>query len=77
MLERIHRAGIDIDVGIELLHDHMQPPWNSSNLPKLEGLWPLPSPGHNAARDENVLGHELFSVSIEAPTMELSLTLHL
>ena len=56
VLERIHRAGIDIDVGIELLHDHMQPP-GTKQPTQARGGQALAQRGHNAARDENVLGH--------------------
>ena len=57
VLERIHRAGIDIDVGVELLHDHMQPP-GTKQPTQAGGGQALAQRGHNAARDENMLGHE-------------------
>ena len=59
VLERIHRAGIDIDVGIELLHDHMQSP-RTKESSQAGGGQALAQRGHNATRDKNMLGHGIF-----------------
>ena len=59
VLEGIHRAGIDIDVGIELLHDHMQSP-GAKQPTQAGGGQALAQRGHNATRDKNMLGHGIF-----------------
>ena len=59
VLERVHRAGIDIDVGIELLHDHMQSP-RTKESSQAGGGQALAQRGHNATRDKNMLGHGIF-----------------
>ena len=59
VLKRVHRAGIDVDVGIELLHDHMQSP-RTKESSQAGGGQALAQRGHNATRDKNMLGHGIF-----------------
>ena len=59
MLEGVHRAGIDVDVGIELLHDHMQSP-RSKESTQAGGGQALAQGGDDTTRHKNVLGHGMF-----------------
>ena len=59
MLEGVHRAGIDVDVGVELLHDHMQSP-RSKKPPQAGGGQALAQGGDDTARHKNMLGHGMF-----------------
>ena len=43
VLERVHGARIDVEVGVELLHDDAQARARSADLPRLEAVSPLPS----------------------------------
>ena len=55
VLERIHRAGIDVDVWVELLDDHLQ----AAGLEESSeggGGDALPESGGHSPRDEDVLG---------------------
>ncbi len=56
VLVRAHRAGVDVDVGVELLVRDLQ----AARLEELAdggGGDALAEPGHHPARDEDVLGH--------------------
>ncbi|GLI02810.1 hypothetical protein Pa4123_80880 [Phytohabitans aurantiacus] len=55
VLERIHRARIDIEVGVELLHDNSKPA-RRQKVAKAGGGEALTQRGGNAPRDENVPG---------------------
>ena len=55
VLKRRHGPGIDVDVGIELLHRHAQSALDEQSA-KRSGGDALPQRGHDAAGDEDVLG---------------------
>ena len=55
VLERVHRAGIDVEVRIEFLHRHLQAA-RGQQLPRLDAVRPLPERRNHAAADEEVLG---------------------
>ena len=56
VLERVHRAGVDVDVGVELLHGDAQAP--ALQQPAKRGCrQPLAQRARHSARDEDVFGH--------------------
>ncbi len=55
MLERVHRPGIDVDVGIQFLEGDGEPP-ALEKCPDGGCSEPLAQGGKNAAGDENELG---------------------
>ncbi|CAM3041847.1 hypothetical protein ACSL103130_10620 [Actinomyces slackii] len=55
VLEGVHGAGIDIDVGIELLHDHAQPS-GAQEAPNAGGGQALAQRGDHSPGDEDVTG---------------------
>ena len=59
VLEGIHRAGIDVDVGVELLHHHMQPP-GTKEPSQAGGGQPLTQRRDDTACHKDVLGHGIF-----------------
>ena len=54
VLERVHRAGVDVEVGVELLHRHPQAP-AGEQLPEARGGQALAQRGRDAAGHEDVL----------------------
>ena len=58
VLERVHRPGVDVEVGIELLHRDLQPACRQQ-LSKAAGGQALAERRRNAATDEEVLGRGL------------------
>ena len=57
VLERVHRAGVDVDVRVELLHRDPQPP-ALQQPPERRGGQPLPEARRDASGHEDVLGHD-------------------
>src|SRR5699024_10176506 len=55
MFKRIHRARVNVEVRIQLLHSHRQSP-EDKQLPQRCSCQPLTQGGHNASGDENILG---------------------
>ncbi len=55
VLERVHRAGVDVEVGVELLHGHLQTP-RGQQLSEAGRGQALAERGNDATRDEDVLG---------------------
>ena len=55
VLERVHGAGVDVDVGVELLHDHVQAP-GPQQPAQAGGRQPLSQRGDDAPGDEDVPG---------------------
>ena len=55
VLERVHGAGVDVEVRVEFLHRHVQAP-RGEQLPETGRGQALPERGHDAAADEEVLG---------------------
>src|SRR4029453_208427 len=56
VLEGVHRAGGDVDVGVELLQRDAQAP-GLEEAAERGGGEALPEAGHDAAGHEDVLGH--------------------
>ena len=55
VLERVHRPGIDVEVGVELLHGHPQPA-RAEQATEAGGGEPLAERGGDSTRHEDVLG---------------------
>ena len=55
VLERVHRAGVDVEVRVELLHRHPQPA-GGEELAQARGREPLAERRGDPAGDEHVLG---------------------
>src|SRR3546814_14067293 len=55
VLERVYRAGVDVDVGVELLHRD-QPPAGFEQPPERRGSAAFAAGRREAARDEGGLG---------------------
>ena len=56
VLERVHGAGVDVDVRVELLHRDPQPA-TLEQSPERRGREALPQTGRNTTGHEDVLGH--------------------
>ena len=63
MLERVHGAGIDIDVRVEFLLQHTQSPAAQQTSERGSGKT-LAKGGNNAASDENMLGDVFLSIAM-------------
>ena len=59
VLIRAHGAGVDVDVGVELLRGHLQPA-RLEQPPEGGRRDALAEPGHNAARYKDILRHRHF-----------------
>src|SRR3972149_1965752 len=61
VLERIHRSGIHVDVGVEFLNRYTEPPGLKKQSQRCRGD-PLPQRGNDPSRDTNILdvisGHD-------------------
>ena len=55
VLERVHRAGVDVEVRVEFLHRHLQPA-GGQQLAEAAGGQALAQRGDDAAADEEMLG---------------------
>ena len=55
VLERVHGAGVDVEVGVQLLHRHLQAA-RRQQLSEAGCGKALPEGGNDAARHEEVLG---------------------
>ena len=55
VLERVHRPGVDVEVGVELLHGHPETA-GLEQVPQTGGGEALPETGGDASGDEHVLG---------------------
>ena len=55
VLERVHRPGVDVEVGVELLHRDPQPA-RAQQVSEAGGGQPLAERRGDAAGDEDVLG---------------------
>src|SRR5205814_586257 len=55
VLERVHRARVDVEVGVELLHRHAQAP-RAEESTQARGGEPFAERGGDAPADEHVLG---------------------
>ena len=55
VLERVHRPGVDVEVGVELLHGHAQPP-RAEQAAQAGGGQSLAEGRGDATGDEDVLG---------------------
>ena len=55
VLERVHRPGVDVEVGVQLLHRHAQPA-RLQQAAEAGGREALPEGGGDASGDEHVLG---------------------
>ena len=55
VLERVHGARVDVEVGVEFLHRHLQAP-RGQQLPEAGCCEALAEGGNDATRDEEVLG---------------------
>ncbi len=66
VLTGAHRAGIDIDIGVELLRRHLEP---ARFHQPAEGRHDdaLPESGDHSARHKNILGHTLLLCAAPAP----------
>src|SRR5207237_7217939 len=72
VLERVHRPGIDVDVGIELLHRDAKATAFEKSSEGCGGQ-PLAQRARDPAGHEDVLGHGLPSYpTLEAPTVDRS-----
>jgi hypothetical protein len=66
VLERVHRAGVDIEIRIELLHNHSQAT-SSQEIAERRSSEAFAEGGNNASGHENVPRHDPSGVKICIP----------
>ena len=64
VLERVHRPGVDVDVGVELLHRDAQAARPRSSRPRLRGGQPLAERGGDAPGHKDVLRRLRHGISV-------------